>query len=157
MIKEKLISNKLMKMKSKMSKIAKLRMKREKGLNATTDLKGELSVVLSNISSEEKAVVPDVESKPDLTELEEFIAKKEDLIAIKIKKKKEAWQVSDSKTEVKNGVGKVESNKKETANGGKEIASEEKKPETKENIDKPSTSQKSKGKPRRHMKAWIYS
>lgn len=138
LIKEKLISNKLMKMKSKMSKIAKLRMKREKGLNATTDLKGELSVVLSNISSEEKAVVPVVEAKPDLTELEDFIAKKEDLIARKIKKKKEAWQVSDSKTEVKNGVGKAESNKKETANGDKEIASGEKKPETKETKEKPS-------------------
>jgi len=105
LIKEKLISNKLMKMKSKMSKIAKIRMKKEKGLNATTtDLKGELSVMLSNISSnDEKAAPPVVEVKPDLTELEDFIAKKEDLIARKIKKKKEAWQVSDSKAELRNG------------------------------------------------------
>ena len=141
LIKEKLISNKLMKMKSKMSKIAKIRMKKEKGLNATcTDLKGELSVMLSNISSEnEKVAPPVIEVKPDMTELEDFIAKKEDLIARKIKKKKEAWQVSDSKAEVRNGAAKAELNKKDTAiTGEKDIASKEKKVETKDNIVKPS-------------------
>ena len=142
LIKEKLISNKLMKMKSKMSKIAKLRMKKEKGLNSGSNLKGELSVMLSNISSDEKMV----EVKPDMTDLEDFIAKKEDLIARKIKKKKEAWHVSDSKAEVRNGLAKAELTKKDAANGDKELASREKKPETKDDIVKPSQNSSARAK-----------
>ena len=144
LIKEKLISNKLMKMKSKMSKIAKLRMKKEKGLNSGSNLKGELSVMLSNISSDEK--VPIVEVKPDMNDLEDFIAKKEDLIARKIKKKKEAWHVSDSKAEVRNGLAKAELTKKDAANGDKELASREKKPETKDDIVKPSQNSSARAK-----------
>ena len=128
LIKEKLISNKLMKMKSKMSRIAKMRMKKERGVNATSEVKGELSVIISNAVDEEAAEV-----KEDLADSEELIAKKEDLIAKKIKKKKEAWQVSDSKTEVRNGVSKSDPNKNAAANG--EITHQEKKLETKCDTD----------------------
>ena len=130
LIKEKLISNKLMKMKSKMSRIAKMRMKKERGVNATSEVKGELSVIISNAVDEEAAEV-----KEDLADSEELIAKKEDLIAKKIKKKKEAWQVSDSKTEVRNGVSKSDPNKNATANG--EITHQEKKLETKDHKVRP--------------------
>ena len=130
LIKEKLISNKLMKMKSKMSRIAKMRMKKERGVNATSEVKGELSVIISNAVDEQAAEV-----KEDLADSEELIAKKEDLIAKKIKKKKEAWQVSDSKTEVRNGVSKSDPSKNATANG--EITHQEKKLETKDHKVRP--------------------
>ena len=139
LIKEKLISNKLMKMKSKMSRIAKMRMKKERGVNATSEVKGELSVIISNAVDEEAAEV-----KEDLADSEELIAKKEDLIAKKIKKKKEAWQVSDSKTEVRNGVSKSDPNKNATANG--EITHQEKKLETKDHKVRPSLNKTARAK-----------
>ena len=139
LIKEKLISNKLMKMKSKMSRIAKMRMKKERGVNATSEVKGELSVIISNAVDEQAAEV-----KEDLADSEELIAKKEDLIAKKIKKKKEAWQVSDSKTEVRNGVSKSDPNKNATANG--EITHQEKKLETKDHKVRPSLNKTARAK-----------
>ena len=92
MIKEKLISNKLFKMKSKMGKIAKIRMKKEKSYGASAD-----------VISEEVLVANDV--KLDMSDFE-CQERKEDLIAKKIKKKKEAWQVSDNKAEGKNTISK---------------------------------------------------
>ena len=92
MIKEKLISNKLFKMKSKMGKIAKMRMKKEKSYGASVD-----------VISEEVLVANDV--KLDMSDFE-CQERKEDLIAKKIKKKKEAWQVSDNKAEGKNTISK---------------------------------------------------
>ena len=139
LIKEKLISNKLMKMKSKMSRIAKMRMKKERGVNATSEVKGELSVIISNAVDQEGAEV-----KEDLADSEELIAKKEDLIAKKIKKKKEAWQVSDSKTEVRNGVSKSDPSKNATANG--EITHQEKKLETKDHKVRPSLNKTARAK-----------
>merc|ERR1712226_24273 len=73
LIKEKLISNKLFKMKSKMSKIAKLRMKKEKGI-AAIEIKNEPSLVLLGVTNES----PVVDGKIDMTDTE-CQERKEDL------------------------------------------------------------------------------
>ena len=106
-------------MKSKMSKIAKIRMKREKSIGAPAGQKIDPTVMLPNISDDLK-VTSDI--KVDMTDIE-CHERKEDLIAKKIKKKKEAWHVSDNKVEGKSGVAKEaikgEATKKESSKGDK--------------------------------------
>ena len=116
LIKEKLISNKLLKMKTKLSKVAKMRIKKEKCLNSDSEVKKEPTLIMTNASDENTT---STDEKSDMTDVE-CQERKEELIAKKIKKKKEAWQVSDNKAEGKNGLQK-DASKNDIANGDKSV------------------------------------
>jgi len=96
LIKEKLISNKLLKMKSKM-KTAKIRLKKDKNINSL--IKNELRPLETGIDAlqEKQSNLNKIKQSIDEVSESNEINSKEDLLAKKLKKKKEAWQISDGK------------------------------------------------------------